>query len=250
MVYRGKPSAGCNACRKAKKACGLQQPACSRCVSLKKECSGYRDTSQLQIEDESAAVIRKATRPKLKANSRALLAPAPTIVQFGLATPSTIHREDSGWSSESADLSDHAPGKEVSWPKTHDDISTILTARGVDCRFLMDVKPKADDVSTNYFFVQFTSQGHWKFLQESSVQSDPCISYAIKACGMAALENVSKMTMGNAYTRSKYVEALRLLNAALRDPARSRTDNSLVAVAMLGFFEVRSTTRGLTAGLC
>ena len=56
MVYHG-PSVGCERCRKAKKSCGLEQPACARCVRMKKPCTGYRDSvQQFEIRDESQAV--------------------------------------------------------------------------------------------------------------------------------------------------------------------------------------------------
>src|SRR5947209_5415875 len=67
MVYRGKPSAGCENCRKAKKKCTLEQPACTRCVKLNKQCSGYRDTTGLQIQDETLSVTRKAERKNAQA---------------------------------------------------------------------------------------------------------------------------------------------------------------------------------------
>ncbi|KAK3100940.1 hypothetical protein LTR53_018725, partial [Teratosphaeriaceae sp. CCFEE 6253] len=54
---------------------------------------------------------------------------------------------------------------------------------------------------------------------------------------MAALDNVEHISMGRDYARTMYIEALSLLNAALRDPVRSKTDEALLAVAMLGYYE-------------
>lgn len=101
------------------------------------------------------------------------------------------------------------------------------------------LRPKPDDVATNYFLSLFTSNSHWDFIRSfaASGTMDPCLSLAIRACGMAALDNVQNVTMGRDYARSMYVEALGLLNQALRDPKQSKTDESLVAVSMLGYYE-------------
>lgn len=102
------------------------------------------------------------------------------------------------------------------------------------------LKPTADDIAMTHFFNQFTtSNGHWDFILNYASKSrlDPCLDLAIRACGMAALDNVESVAIGRDYARSMYVEALGLLNAALRDPKRCRTDESLIAVAMLGYYE-------------
>ncbi|KAG9232228.1 C6 zinc finger protein [Amylocarpus encephaloides] len=43
MTYTGKPSRGCEPCRKVHVKCDEKHPECSRCVRLKKSCTGYRD---------------------------------------------------------------------------------------------------------------------------------------------------------------------------------------------------------------
>ncbi|KAK4626130.1 hypothetical protein CLAFUW4_05081 [Fulvia fulva] len=240
MVYRGKPSAGCENCRKAKKRCGLEQPACERCVKLKKICSGYRDTTQLQIHDESAAVKQKADRQKARHTV------AVTRVQNGVATPMTTNaltpRSDSSSSSDdtidvSLQMASQATDFDsYSWTD-HDTAALIMFSGSVVPTTL---KPSADEVATTYFMSHFTSpNGHWMFLREwaRSTTMDPALSLAIRACGMAALVNVENVVLGREYSTSLYAEALGLLNSALRDPQRCIRDDSLVAVSMLSYYE-------------
>ncbi|KAK3066835.1 hypothetical protein LTR53_016645, partial [Teratosphaeriaceae sp. CCFEE 6253] len=106
MVYRGKPSAGCDACRKAKKRCTLELPKCSRCVKLKKDCSGYRDTTQLQIQDESEAVRQRAIRQKARqtqAPSHCLAAPRSHALT-NVHTPASTSSDSSQGSDEVSDF--------------------------------------------------------------------------------------------------------------------------------------------------
>ena len=251
MVYRGKPSAGCEACRKAKKRCGLEQPACLRCVKLKRTCSGYRDTTSLQIQDESEAVKRKAERRREKTQPESQsqspvpyqsqsqhLEPHKTGFTGGMPTPASITSDSTTSSESTVELADPYPTNPESDgfgtnESTHSDKGHQNAALTVFLR------PKPDDVATTYFFNNFTSGTHWSYMQmfASRVSMDPCLELAIKACGMAALDNVQSVVMGKEYARSMYVRALGIINEALRDPTRSIMDQSLIAVEMLARYE-------------
>ncbi|KAK1020292.1 hypothetical protein LTR33_019079, partial [Friedmanniomyces endolithicus] len=110
MVYRGKPSAGCEACRRAKKRCTLEVPACLRCVKLRKDCSGYRDTTELQIQDESEAVKRKALKQKVRQTTAAtyLLAPPAAQALSGTLTPASTNSDSSSGSDEATEIVMHS----------------------------------------------------------------------------------------------------------------------------------------------
>ena len=252
MVYRGKPSAGCENCRKAKKRCGLELPSCNRCVKLKKICSGYRDTTALQIQDETDSVTRKAESHKAKSiphshastptppPKRSHLAP-PTITDSlaGIPTPGSINSDSTSSSDSTIDLD----MLDIDIDLDTLDLYNPSYTGDIDMDWAgfmtIPLKPKPDEVATNFFFKQFTSNSHWAFMQSlmSSPKVDPCVELAMKAVGMAALNNTQNVVMGKDYARSMYVEALGLLNQALRDPKMSKKDESLIAVSMLGYFE-------------
>lgn len=81
MVFRGKPSKACERCRARRLRvrqesnylshktraltfgkCDLQKGACGQCIRADVVCSGYRDTKQLRIQDESQSIARRASR--------------------------------------------------------------------------------------------------------------------------------------------------------------------------------------------
>ncbi|KAK5115248.1 hypothetical protein LTR62_001448 [Meristemomyces frigidus] len=244
MVYRGKPSAGCDNCRKAKKRCTLEQPSCSRCVKLKKECAGYRDTSVLQIHDESESVRRKATKTKSRSAiaSAALTPPAIAIENSCTSLPDLIAMMEMDLSTIPLVSMSDVPIDESDLDCDELELQTsgnTLALLKPASAIPYQMKPVADDVATTHFFNSFTNNGHWDFLRVFQRKSnlDPCLNLAIRACGMAALTNIEYISKGPEYARSMYVEALGLLNAALRDPKRSTTDESLLAVTMLGYYE-------------
>jgi hypothetical protein len=79
MVYLGLASAGCEPRRKAQKRCGLlDQPACARCIRLKKACSGYRSIRKFEIQDESEAVMIRVTGQNRSLSSHASVSSAET----------------------------------------------------------------------------------------------------------------------------------------------------------------------------
>lgn len=86
MVYRGRPSKGCELCRSRKIKCSQDRPACEQCIKHGVPCPGYRDLSHANFLDESQAIMRRSRNdrdsPKGSAANRSL-------------TPSlTFHVED------------------------------------------------------------------------------------------------------------------------------------------------------------
>ncbi|KAK6435177.1 hypothetical protein LTR95_008641 [Oleoguttula sp. CCFEE 5521] len=267
MVYRGKPSAGCEQCRLAKKRCTLEQPACVRCVKLRKPCSGYRDTTALQIQDETVAVTRKAEGRKAGHSTAVVRSRTTAPGATNTATQSwsqPLEASQTQWrvsqystpsSSEyipdsfdppvfSTDLPilDPTDEEDVYRPAPPDEavsadfFSNLSTVTSWITRGFL---PRADEVATSYFLSCFTSQGHWEYVPRYAAvpRMDPCLTLAIKACGMAALDNVRYVPQGRVWSRNVYGKALGMLNESLRDGEKCRTDESLIAVSVLSLYE-------------
>ena len=60
----------------------------------------------------------------------------------------------------------------------------------------------------------------------------------ITAIGMAGISNLQSSPDGMVATREKHTRALRTLNAALQDPRTAKADTTLMAVILMGLFEV------------
>ena len=59
MVFCGKPSGGCHACRARKTKCDKIPEGCTQCLRAKRGCPGYRSQGDLIFRDESTNVVRK-----------------------------------------------------------------------------------------------------------------------------------------------------------------------------------------------
>ncbi|OAL68744.1 hypothetical protein A7D00_7310 [Trichophyton violaceum] len=53
MVYCGKPSKGCNECRRRKIKCDQTEPSCLQCSKGGRTCTGYRNQLDLMFRDET-----------------------------------------------------------------------------------------------------------------------------------------------------------------------------------------------------
>ena len=110
-----------------------------------------------------------------------------------------------------------------------------------------------EDQANSFFFHHFVTQGATPpisycsplpmlFNQKSSGGSamNP-LPGIITAIGMAGISNMQSSPEGMFATRRKHTAVLHTLNAALRDPETASADSTLMAVMLLGTFEVGSS---------
>ncbi|EEA27643.1 hypothetical protein TMatcc_004059 [Talaromyces marneffei ATCC 18224] len=59
MVYCGRPSGSCDACRRKRGKCDQKRPGCNQCSRKRIPCPGYRDMSSQIFRDLTQATVRK-----------------------------------------------------------------------------------------------------------------------------------------------------------------------------------------------
>ena len=77
--------------------------------------------------------------------------------------------------------------------------------------------------------------------QETGANS--ALSLATAATSMSSIAWNPECAHFKPVSLQKYVKSLKLINDAVQDPTDSKTDNVLMAVLMLGFYEVRLPSR-------
>lgn len=163
------------------------------------ECPGYRDPLDLCFRDQSQAVIRKSQQPTC---SRRTVAAESQLV----TTPV------------------HTSGPRVASPQAGLQDDTQELARG-------------------YLFCNYMSGGsradHMSYLLPLiKDQRNSAVNTALNAVGLAALSNIRMSHQMMIKARRAYTMALSQTNQALRDPIKSKQDEILAAVVLLGTFEV------------
>ncbi|KAL6400185.1 homeobox protein hoy1 [Ilyonectria robusta] len=78
MVYTGKPSTGCSACRERKIRCDQIEPSCSQCLRREQICPGYRNPANTMFRDETWRTVSASHLISSAARSRSSHRKGPT----------------------------------------------------------------------------------------------------------------------------------------------------------------------------
>lgn len=253
MVFHG-PSTGCDRCRKAKKSCDQQRPTCARCAQIGKPCPGYKEKSRLRFCDQTQSVARKLSQGRGHVDS-------PTVAQSSESfKPSSRYRLETGPESR------HDSKPSELEPRSNDplqpttrldsvrevqaglDVNDYQWSQMRNAPLLETVQLHADHMAMSYFFNRFAagSSGTWSFLRYYGKHSNVnrCLESTFRACGMAVLTNLMNIPTGRLYAQFHYTKALGLLNDTLSDLQKCSTDESLIAVTILGYYEAGSPSTG------
>lgn len=103
-----------------------------------------------------------------------------------------------------------------------------------------------EDRAANFFFAYYTTTGppfgdtYQEWLAQTYLEDVPSnvVRAAVQAVGMAAISNVHNAPDVIIQAKERYCQALNATNLALRDPALVAADSTLMAILLLGLFEV------------
>ncbi|KAI5195103.1 hypothetical protein E4T39_08368 [Aureobasidium subglaciale] len=210
MPYRGKPSQGCDECRKRRKKCDLKPGGCSRCTNARRQCPGYPQANGLRICDQSFEVATRVrgTRSKDKEVRK---------VSTPLSSPL-----------DADNASDNSPLALSAYPSP----------------LSMD----SDDLCFAFFFNNcvINNNMYHPFVHRSG--NDHVIA-SIKAFGIANLSKRYSDKRLLTSAQHHYATALGLTNIALRDPSQVKRDETLLAILVLTNYETLTggVTRSLDA---
>ena len=249
MVYCGKPSKACDACR-AKRTkvresvalklqiiekylliidrykCDQAIPTCGQCRRAHRECA-YRSAQDLLFRNETNHVVGKAQALQ-PVSSRTSSSSPPS--EF------TVLPEDFDFN----DLEDLRDSPQV------EDILPIAYNHAFSPRSLVI---SLEDQACSFFFHHYVTEGATpptsfpaflpKLFNQPALGSvaNP-LPEIVTAVGMAGISNMQNSPAGMIATRQKHTNSLRALNAALRDPSMASTDATMMAIMLLGTFEV------------
>jgi len=106
-----------------------------------------------------------------------------------------------------------------------------------------ELSTPVEEHATCFFFQNYIRDdfiGYYSYAPSvySTLTAGCALAEAITSLGMAGIAHSKKDTRLMINANIKYTSALHTINAALRDPYESKTDQTLVAVMLLGLFEV------------
>ncbi|KAH7336400.1 hypothetical protein BKA65DRAFT_33436 [Rhexocercosporidium sp. MPI-PUGE-AT-0058] len=228
MVFCGKPSGGCHACRERKTKCDQVPEGCTQCKRAKRVCPGYRVPGDLIFRNESSNVIRKfkAREARDKQATFKTSPPRPVV-------------------SSSLSLS-----AEDDWDHVSDGSLEIIQRE--DARLsVFSLAPTIEERAIGFFVANFVlgisgpSKGYLDYLTEvarSQVLEDGLLS-SMRAVGLVGYAHTVHAPSLLKNARYEYYRALQATNAALRDPVNVKKDSTLISIMILGIFETITGTK-------
>jgi hypothetical protein len=195
--------------------CDEARPACSQCVKSRPSCPGYRDEADLIFRDVTEDTKRKANR---SAGANRGSSPLP-LANDPIQQPTTSQEEEG-----------------------HSDQLSNFISRPLS----PSLEQQALCFLSNYVLIPrqpYCSRGYLEYLLPLYRSSGPdChLSLAVSAVAIASFGSRPDAKALLRHARQRYGKALCLTNAALRDPIDVKTDSTLMAVMLLGLYEVRKS---------
>ena len=277
MVCYG-PSKGCKRCRQRKikvsvtfpfqachdailiaGQCDERRPWCRNCEKSKRECPGYdRGDGTISFKDES----KNTPKPKRQPSTTSPLREQP----FSSSPLSTT--QPTGHGKELESTSGFKPfGSVTTSPNAHTDFDMMFIRPDTPAILKLNdfiplgVPTDPEEQSLSFFLRRFalvadrTEEIWGGFLEvlPALLENAPSKSPLAAATSTTALASIAWTTdrAGQEEFRqhalSKYVTSLKRISEALKDPKQAKSDNLLMAVLMLGFYEV---SRISTACFC
>ena len=207
--------------------CDETKPTCNQCAKSRRVCPGYKDDFDLVFRNETQATERRARRA---VNSKRAGS------QISLAT------QQSSFSATSTDETSPERSPTLIAPNPDQDMSKAISPLGA-LSIPLEQQAPCFFVSNFVIAPRLETRGYFDFLLPmlKSESANSHLSLAFSAVAMASLANRPN-TRGQRMLFSQaigqYTKALKATNLAVQTPAHQKTDATLAAILMLGFFEV------------
>ncbi|USW52521.1 Putative zn(2)-C6 fungal-type DNA-binding domain, fungal transcription factor [Septoria linicola] len=244
MPFRGRPSRGCETCRRRKIKCDLRETGCEKCEKAGWKCEGYRDLTSLMFHDESDRIIKKVnaqkgTRHRVEHGQASSSSRSTTATTGSTTTSSTTASSPSIGTSEliceALDL-DSPQDSAVQLSRHNGAACTPSSSPPQGPPF--STLAGLDDIALARFFERYVFKYHDKRDQWDIEVGNGCLLAAVKALGTAdAVKEMGRGRCLEAEAQKHYVDAIQKINSALQSPLDRARDSTLLAITILGVFE-------------
>lgn len=188
-----------------------------KCEKSDVQCPGYRNLDDVLFRDESARIIRNARR----LDQSQVISVQQTLV--------------------------------VSPQRSTSNKLTSTSTPPIPYHLPLSISPPPlqpiSELGASFFFTKYTFNEppfcteYHDWLIQSYSEDGHILRAAIEAVGMAGISNVSDAPDAACKSKSQCGRALAGLNQALNDPTQALADTTLMAVILLGLYEVDQVSR-------
>ncbi|KAH8657124.1 C6 zinc finger protein [Tricladium varicosporioides] len=210
MTYTGKPSWGCETCRKVHTKCDEKRPECSRCVRLKKVCHGYREEVDFMFRTETGDQDSRST-------------------QIGKRQTSKSRTSRGAYSHEL--LIQHGKNCRYLLPSVAKSLFPSHYDKELCYFYESMLETVAESDHSRYLHLQLPTLFSRTRHNSALYFAAQAISHAV----WAKSRGNHARTMG--ISRKHYVQSISALKVAIQDPVEAKSDENLYAVLLLCGYE-------------
>lgn len=201
------------------------KPSCSQCRRAGRVCTGYRDPSDLRFRDESQGLRNKRQRQADSTKADSITTKAASSTNVG---PIAISHATKAVTKSSFQL-----------------LNPVQTLAGTP--FSYELVTPGEDQATCFFFRNYVlgdykyGNGDFQYLPEiyANEEVGTALSQSIVSLGMVGLAHFWGASHILSQGQARYNATLRLVSALLRNIEDAKADQTLIAVMLLGLYEVR-----------
>ena len=195
-------------------------PSCSQCIRARRVCRGYRDLTDMMFRDESQALSAKRQRlANAKKPRPAVSSTPPKETDLAVVNSSSIP------------------------PKPQ---FNCLNPNAIS--FLTDLGTSAEEQAACFFFRNYVLEeekfhnGNFQYLSDlyACEEIGESLAETVACLGLVGLAGFWKASNIMSSAKAKYNSALRLVSSRLRSVEEAKSDQTLVAVMLLGLYETNT----------
>lgn len=255
--------------------CDEGRPTCGQCTKSKKICLGYDRSAGVAFRDETRTTEKKAGKGERK---KSLPLESPLDQTASIPQSSTRSRRNSAWTASTAsygfveaesynplDVSPDTPYKTPTFSSNFIDFDQFDPIPSIEAgptnmsqleMVPLNLPQDPEQQSICFFMSKFVQDSRTEEIWGGSLEALPTtynrvganspLSLATAATSMSSVAWNPECAQFKPVALQKYVKSLKLLNDAVQDPGESKSDGVLMAVLMLGFYEVSNPGRFYT----
>ncbi|KAF6811492.1 hypothetical protein CPLU01_15102 [Colletotrichum plurivorum] len=226
MPNTGKPSPNCHLCRRRRVKCDLGRPQCQRCIKYGVPCPGYRDEQDVRFQHADAATFERRRRKKKDAAEAEREGETASQIVGVALSPETA--SPASWAS--------SPPSHESWSSLSSSPSSVSSVslsspllRSVRQHWTAECIPLVLGCYSSIAFLSGLFRG---------VGEDHCLVRTGQVFARAYVMNRSPSGADYRELSTYLGKALASVSSAIRDPEAYTSDATIVAVWLLGNYEL------------
>ncbi|EME42658.1 hypothetical protein DOTSEDRAFT_73476 [Dothistroma septosporum NZE10] len=230
MVYLGRPSRGCQACKTRRIKCDETHPACQNCIKTNRECPGLPTEADLIFRNVSPGARRK-TKSRSRKGSHDREGGESQSISPEIEEQQAQLNQSSTWTNDGQTVPIGVPATQVTSGPSYVRSSPSPEKQASTSTHEMSTSPTQNEATSQDFLEALRP------LLALSPEGSP-LKLATQAVSLATMAKQPTHQHLVSQAQNAYTTALHALQQDLQNPALALSDPTLLAVLTFALYEI------------